>query len=298
MRYLTFVERLFKNHTSKSFYSFNPLYLLNLTMASTLNPIHQTPNAKISLREAFNNAQPFRFLVIDNFLHQTAAEKLSKNFPEKRKLSIHWKGLNEKKSEGSDWNSFGHDFLDLHKEISSPAFYQWLSEITGIDDLFTSNDSMGSGLHLGENNSFLDIHVDFSMNTKLNVYRRINMLIYLNEGWQEDWGGNLELWDGKLSKCHHKISPISNRCVLFETSDESYHGYDLITVPNDDIKRKSIYAYFYTKEHEKKVHYFDTTFRARPEDKMGKKVKTTVKELTKNFVKQNLHRLGVNVYKL
>ena len=49
------------------------------------------------------------------------------------------------------------------------------------------------------------------------MWRRLNVLIYLNTEWDEAWGGHLELWEAERKTCVKRIAPIFNRAVIFDT---------------------------------------------------------------------------------
>jgi Rps23 Pro-64 3,4-dihydroxylase Tpa1-like proline 4-hydroxylase len=73
----------------------------------------------------------------------------------------------------------------------------------------------------------------------------VNVLIYLNERWENSWGGHLQLGIDDNAK---NIAPIGGRCVIFETNEQSWHGHpDPLACP-EDIQRRSLALYFYTKE--------------------------------------------------
>lgn len=247
-----------------------------------------------SLHKEFNAATPFRHVVMDQFLEGPVADSLFEHFPTIEKLNKHYHGLNEQKSEGSNFGNFHPDFTKVRQALMSPEVYQWLSAVTGIKDVFITDDNLGTGLHQGANGSFLDIHIDFNIHTKLNVHRRLNFLVYLNKGWNNAWGGQLEMWNADMSKLMKAVDPAFNRCVIFETSDYSYHGYSKISVP-EGVTRKSFYAYFYTNERENAGKFHDTVFRSKPQDSLGKKVSTSLKESLKNFTKRQLKRVGINL---
>ena len=74
------------------------------------------------------------------------------------------------------------------------------------------------------------------------------MLLYLNPGWKESWGGEFGIYDATGDKCLKKIPPVFNRLVIFETHDKSFHGLpDPINFP-EGKPRRSIVLYYYTKE--------------------------------------------------
>ena len=84
------------------------------------------------------------------------------------------------------------------------------------------------------------MHVDFNLHDHLRLDRRLNSILYLNQDWEEEWGGHLELWDSSMSRCVQKIPPLLNRCVVFNTTDSSYHGHpDPLTCP-PEVTRKSL----------------------------------------------------------
>jgi len=98
--------------------------------------------------------------------------------------------------------------------------------------------------------------------------RRVNLILYLNEGWQEDWGGAIELWDRGMTRCVVKVSPLLNHAVIFSTNEDSYHGFpDPLTCP-EGVTRKSVALYYYTEELAANAR--STNYRARPEDALRK----------------------------
>ena len=95
------------------------------------------------------------------------------------------------------------------------------AKVTGIPGLQTIEDRLGYGLHQGANQSFLDIHIDYNLHPLRKLYRKLNLIIFLNESWESNWGGHLELWDADVANCVQSIAPVFNRCALFECSEIS-----------------------------------------------------------------------------
>lgn len=259
-----------------------------------VNPIYTSPEKIEALSSEFKNAKPFPHLVLDNFLKPEIAQQLYADFPSIEGLKKHYNGLNENKSEGANFQDFPEIFRQIRTEIMSKELSQLMSQITGIEDLFVTDDKLGTGLHQGGDGSFLDIHIDFNIHAEKNVHRRLNMLIYLNPNWQDDFGGDLELWNADMTQCEVKVAPLFNRAAMFETSEISYHGYGKMNLP-EGMTRKSIYTYFYTDLREDAVSYHDTVFKPRPDDSAAKKIGTNVKEGLKNFTKSQLKKVGINL---
>lgn len=252
------------------------------------------PEQITALKTSFDSALPYRHLVIDNFLIPAMADDMYQRFPAYELFNKKYKGLNEFKAEGSNFQDFDPVFAQLRDEIASKEFCQWLSNVSGISDLYSVPDALGAGLHQGGNGSFLDVHIDFNIHVEQNIHRRINLLIFFNKDWKEEYGGGTELWNADMTMCEKKVIPWHNRCLIFETSEISYHGYDKIMIP-ENVTRKSFYTYFYTDLRADAVSYHDTVFKARPTDTGLKKAITPVKESLKNFIKASLKKLGISI---
>lgn len=254
------------------------------------------PETISRLNAEFNANPRQRFMVLDDFLKLEVAESLFAHFPTEDQMRRHYKGLNEQKSEGSSFDQYHPDFEEVRQSLMDKSWCKVLDEITGFKDLILPDDFRGAGVHQGFNGSFLDIHVDFNIHPVHNLHRRLNLLIYLNKHWKDEYGGHLELWDGEVKNCLHKFSPAFNRCVIFETTEVSYHGYDKISVPEGE-SRKSMFCYYYTPIADRSlVKYHDTIFKPRPTDTTSKKTKTFVKENLKNMVKKTMHAVGLTTF--
>jgi len=245
----------------------------------------------ITLGRLFNSNTPVRHIVIDNFLEDQIAQDIYKHFPSLSAMKTHYKGLNENKSEDSNFAHLNNCFTVLHNALSSELFLNWITECTGIRDCTFINDRLGYGLHQGGNNSFLDIHIDYNIHPIKNLYRKLNLILFFNPVWEANWGGHLELWDSEVKNCIQSIAPLFNRCVIFECSDISYHGYSRIMVP-EQITRKSYYQYYFIPV-APDIKYHDTIFKTRPKESTIKKVVTPLKEFAKNTAKRILLKAGM-----
>lgn len=132
--------------------------------------------------------------------------------------------------------------------LNSSTFLDFLSKITGIENLIADSYFEGGGMHQIRRGGKLKIHADFNRHPRYDLDRRLNALLYLNPDWQEEYGGNLELWDRHMTSCVVRIAPLFNRFVVFATTDFTYHGHpDPLTCP-EDVTRKSLALYYYTHE--------------------------------------------------
>jgi len=259
-----------------------------------LNPDLFLTQTKYDLHGQFYSNRPICHLVIDDFLDKDFAHTIYSHFPAVKEMKTHYHGINEKKSEHSDFRKLNIAFARLHEELSSSHFIEWLTEVTSIKDLETINDRLGYGLHQGANNSFLDIHIDYNLHPVKKKYRKLNFILFFNKQWENNWGGHLELWDEKVQNCIQSISPLFNRCVIFECSNISYHGYSRITVP-EDITRKSYYQYYFIPA-ENDISFHDTIFKPRPQESAIKKLLTPPKDFLKNSAKKILLKLGLKKF--
>ena len=258
---------------------------------SHINEALFQPERIQAMKEEFNRFD-YRRIVIDDFLKPEIAERLYENFPTEDQMRRHYKGLNEQKSEGSSFDKYDPVFEEVRQSIMDVKWAKVLDEITGFDGLILPDDFRGAGVHQGFDGSFLDIHVDFNIHSVKDLYRRLNLLIYLNKDWKDSYGGHLELWNEDVTECIEKISPGFNRCAIFATTETSWHGYDKMDLP-EGVSRKSIFSYYYTPIPDRNaVPYHDTIFKARPSDTRLKKTQTAVKESAKNMIKKGLHKMG------
>jgi len=230
-----------------------------------------------ALRASFASAQPFPFIKIDDFLEPTFAAELAESYPKFEQAVAQgrvFQGVNENlKVQVCDYEAFPPPAKRLADTLRAPEFLDDLEHITDIPKLQWDPSFSGGGLHETAKSGWLDVHVDFNYIEELKFFRRLNILIYLNPVWDERWGGVLELWDREVRHCHHALAPVHNRCVIFQTSEISFHGVTAVECPAGTA-RKSFAAYYYTKEAPANWNgqHHSTIFKARPDEYMKRHV--------------------------
>lgn len=142
---------------------------------------------------------------------------------------------------------FGPATLAMFNTLKSEMFTKFLEKLTGIEGLIPDPEYRGSGVHQTLSGGLLGIHADFNRYAKYDMHRRVNIFVFLNENWQESYGGYLELWSKDLKTCGAKISPDMGRFVVFSSTDFSYHGHPHPLSCPENRSRRSLALYYYTK---------------------------------------------------
>ena len=221
-------------------------------------------------KHKYSLANPFPHIIIDNFFKDKILNEILKEFPNNLdQIGNNFNNKVEKKLALNDSKLLSVNTNNFLNFLNSQVFLNFLQILTNIDEKLVPDPYLiGGGLHELRYGGYLNIHSDFNLHPSMKLDRRLNVLIYLNKDWQEDYGGNLQLWDKKMKKCEKKILPIFNRMVVFSTTDFSYHGNpDKVSCPNNN-SRKSIALYYYSNGRpieEKKLGLHSTIFRRRPE---------------------------------
>jgi Rps23 Pro-64 3,4-dihydroxylase Tpa1-like proline 4-hydroxylase len=192
---------------------------------------------------------PFPHYILDNFLEEDYAIKLSEEFIDYNHPSwfVYDNPLENKKA-CNNWYHFPPTTYEFFQKLNSEYFVDLLSKLTGFK-LHADHGLHGAGWHIQGNGGKLNVHLDYSIHPKLKLQRKINFIFYLTPEWNNEWGGNLEFWsnDDTTNLPKQKIKTIENkfnRVVLFDASKNSWHGFsDIIKCPKDKY-RKSIAMYY------------------------------------------------------
>lgn len=217
----------------------------------------------------YTKAVPFPHIVIDDFFDSKILDTILKEFPSNLEdIGRKNKNKAELKLSLNDPKKFSLETNNFINFLNSLIFIEFLQDITAIKEKLISDPYLiGGGLHELKNNGFLNIHADFNKHSKINLDRRLNVLIYLNKNWSNENGGQLELWDKKMEKCYQKILPKFNRMVIFSTTSNSYHGNPNKVSCENSNSRKSIAMYYYSVGRpsiENTLGNHSTIFRKRP----------------------------------
>ena len=208
-----------------------------------------------SLRRSFETAKPFRHLVIDGFVDPGYCQELIHEFPRfDRERALNEFGDAGRKAVFQELPKIGPAYARFDRMLRSREFLSFVGEITGIPKMLYDPDYIGGGTHESLDGQELDPHVDFNYHPRTREHRRLNLILFLNPEWREEWGGGLELhrnpWLPPKENAIRVVVPVANRCVLFETSENSWHGFSRIRIPAEKqhVSRRSIAVYFYTRD--------------------------------------------------
>ena len=212
-------------------------------------PIHDLRERGKELHDEYVNNLPFPNISIDEFFNPDILDKILEEFPQlgAKKEDIFYENPNEIKYASKGEYRFGNTIKEFMHFMNSQPFLEFLQELSGIKETLIPDPYFeGGGCHQIKKGGFLKLHVDFHKHKLMNLDRRLNVLVYLNKDWEEEYGGHFELWERDMSKAVVKIAPLFNRMAIFSTTGDSWHGHpDPLTCP-EGMSRKSLALYFYT----------------------------------------------------
>ena len=248
---------------------------------SHLEPIINGLDVK-KLRKEYWNSQPFHHVVIDNFWSEDFAMKIASELPnyETEKVDAKYDNPIEKKRTIQDWVKFETNTYRAFSFLVSESFSFFISSVINEPNLVADFGLHGGGIHMHQAGDYLNAHYDYDIHPKMGMQRKINIIIYMQPDWQDEWGGNLGLWSHDPETDQPKeiiksIVPKFNRAVIFDTTQNSWHGVTEGIFCPPGVYRKSLAAYYlipvkptYNVENARKK----ALFVPRPEQKGDKEV--------------------------
>ena len=226
--------------------------------------------------DQYVQADPFPNIYFDDFFIPEKLQEILTEFPDlTSNPDLKFSDANQVKLASKGEYRFGSRTLTFMHFLNSQPFLEFLSTLTGIDNLIPDPFFDGGGCHQIQPGGMLKIHADFNKHPHTKLDRRLNVLVYMNQDWHEEYGGHFELWDTEMKGARKKILPLFNRMALFSTTSNSYHGHpNPLTCPPDRT-RKSLALYYYTNgrpesEIVKGIEDHNTIFRHRPEDRKSR----------------------------
>ena len=233
---------------------------------------------------AYAAATPFPHIVIDDFIRPELLEEVLAEVQDAK--GVLWNQMEDRyqrKFACATTRQMGPRTRQLINFMNGQEILGFLERLTGIEGLVPDWQLAGGGIHALREGGYLNVHADFNLHRHLKLDRRINLLLYLNKDWREEYGGGLELWDTNMTTCEQRIVPLFNRCVIFNTTDKSFHGTPVPVTAPDGRTRLSLAFYYYTNGRPEAeagdAHW--TLFRHRPGEETAKdRARTLVKKLT------------------
>lgn len=237
------------------------------------------------IKKKFLKAKPFNFVVIDNFWNKTTANLLHKEITKfsLKNTNAHYDNAIEKKLVCNHYDKFDHNLYNAFSFLNSPLFLQIIKKITGIKKIIPDIGLHGGGLHIHPSGGKLNIHKDYSIHPKLKMERRLNLIIYMTKNWKAKWGGELQLWSHDKKKnqplnLEHNILNKFNRAILFDTTQNSWHGLpNKIKMPKGTF-RNSIAIYYLTQPRKKTERRSKALFSPTEKQKNDKNVLSLIKK--------------------
>ena len=261
--------------------SFNDLTIESFLPLSRMNALKEAAHT------SYFSARPFPHVVFDDFFDPQLLELILAEFP--KPGEIRWQqfdNAHEIKLASAAEASFGPATRLLLYHLNSATFLEFLSSVTGINNLIPDPGFAGGGLHQIVPGGKLGIHVDFNKHQDFGLDRRLNLLLYLNKDWREDYGGHLELWDRNMAQCEAKVLPVFNRLMIFGTTDFTYHGHpDPLRCP-EHMTRKSLALYYFSngRPAEEVTGEHSTLFQARTKREFNPTLNQRLRNLARDFL--------------
>jgi hypothetical protein len=225
------------------------------------------------LSAGFQSAHPFPHIVLDDFFQVETAERLATEFPEDD--NPFWYSYDnplERKLACNRFECFPESIGEALRVLNAPETVEVFSQLSGIGGLSSDPGLHGGGMHCTRRGGKLDVHLDYSIHPLLGLERRLNLIVYLNRQWEEDWGGQLEFWEQDMSGCAVRVTPMFNRAVLFSTGDSSYHGHPEPLNCPEGSTRKSLAVYYLTQPRTGASQRARARFVARPQDPQNEEI--------------------------
>ena len=218
-----------------------------LDLQELVDPRVFTAARQAEWRQAMSAAQPFAHLVLEDVFHPELLRLVQEEFD--LYAQRQWRVVSSPHE--ATHRSLPQATLGPASElyfglVNSRWFVQLLSAVSGVEDLITDPGLYGGGLHETRRGGHFGVHRDFDRHPVSGLDNEMVFITYLNEGWDRQWGGALELWDAQAKRCVAEVEPVFGRSVLLRHGPASFHGHPQPLATPDGRTRRSVASYYYS----------------------------------------------------
>lgn len=238
--------------------------ILNLDPETLLISTDAARNAAKPHAETYQNRVPYPYGGFEDFLPPEILDRVLEELSQLPDAETSFDRAQEKLKTSYQPERLPPYTRALFHALNSRPVLAFLEELTGIRGLIPDPYFMGGGIHRVANGGHLDIHADFNHHKLMNLERRLNILIYLNKDWKEEYGGSFEIWNKDMTEKVEGFVPVFNRMCCFNTSSDSWHGNPETVNHPDGEARMSIALYYYTATWDSTRKGHTTLFKPRP----------------------------------
>ena len=214
--------------------------------------------------QRYQSATPYNHICVDDFLPEDVLRRVRADLAALPEAESSFNRDQEKLKTSYNPERLPAYTRNLFHAFNARPFVQFLESMTGIKGLIPDPYYIGAGIHKVANGGHLDIHADFNLHGQMKVERRLNVLIYLNPDWREEWGGSFEVWDKAMARKEASFVPVFNRMVCFSTGSDTFHGNPEPVDHPEGEPRLSIALYYYTATWDASRKEHTTLFKPRP----------------------------------
>lgn len=226
--------------------------------------LEKLEHSKKELTTEFRKPGRINSCYIDNLLPETIAKEIYDAFPEVEEMRLN-KTLRENKRIAAQMDLYNPLLEEITFAFHDPRIVSVVEEITGLKQMTPDDKLYAGGISLMAFGNFLNPHLDNSHDNDRENYRVLNLLYYTTPEWQEEYGGNLELWDRGIKAKQRTILSKFNRLVLMVTNTSSIHSVSKVV--KEEGKRCCVSNYYFSKIPAEGNEYFHvTSFYGRPDE--------------------------------
>ena len=249
---------------------------------------------KVSLKTQFLKSKAqIGYFFIDDLLPIAIVNEIHRLFPRSSEMVLK-KSIREDKYVAAQMNLYNPMLEAVVFAFQDKKIVDLIGEICEIHHAIPDENLYAGGLSMMGNKQFLNPHLDNSHDKDRERWRVLNLLFYVTPNWQEEYGGNLELWPNGLKAEQITIHSKYNRLVVMATHNASLHSVSPVAF---DGFRCCISNFYFSKIPLLAADNFHvTSYRGRPEDKfvdvilqLDTFLRMAIRKLFKKGIKENPH---------
>ncbi len=251
------------------------------------------------LKKHFNEtSHKIGYFFIDDLLPEDLAKSIFESFPNTSDVQIK-RSIREYKYVAAQMDKYHPLLEEIIYAFQDSRIVDLISKICNYNQIEPDEHLYAGGISMMGKDNYLNPHLDNSHDKDRKLWRVLNLLYYVTPDWEENNGGNLEVWPSGLKNNAIVIHSKFNRLAVMATHKKSWHSVSKVEV---DRVRCCVSNYYFSQNSIDVAEAFHvTTFRGRPGQyfrdailKLDSSLRMGLRRLFKNGIRENPHRYKKN----